>query len=319
MLHTTDPAQIVLRDIEHVIWLTLLLGLVLFAGWRFVFHPKTAGDHTDPEALPDQPSFRAPPTAGLDVSHFTWFDLLLLPLVLIKFSVTLQLAAVWLTERFMPGTDSTAAAKVTETSASGWTPLVIVLDFGINIILVGLIVLAIQSTGRRSVTEVFGLRRLAPLPLSLWIAAGALTVTPVILLLSNFLPDWLAPIFGEKIEEQAAVENIRKSAGDSPFTLMLVLNAVFIAPVVEEVVFRGYFYGALKRKTSALFSAFITAALFSAAHNNVLAFLPLFGFALFLTLFYEASRSLWVPIGMHATFNAVNVALILAGFGDGGG
>jgi membrane protease YdiL (CAAX protease family) len=313
MLNTTDPAQIVLRDIEHVIWLTLLLGLVLFAGWRFVFRKKNTIGEPDREAQPV--------TAGLAVSHFTWFDLLLLPLVLIKFSVTLQLAAVWLTERFVPSPESTGAkvAAAAETSTADWTPLVIVLDFGINVILVGLIVLAIQSTGRRSVTEVFGLNRLAPLPLSLWIAAGSLIVTPAILLFSNSLPDWLAPIFGEKIEEQAAVENIRKSAGDSPFKLMLVFNAVLIAPIVEEVVFRGYFYGALKQKTSALFSAFITAALFSAAHNNVLAFLPLFGFALCLTLFYEASRSLWVPIGMHATFNAVNVGLILAGFGEGNG
>ena len=316
MLNTTDPAQIVLRDIEHVIWLTLLLGLVLFAGWRFVFRKKNTIGEPDREAQPV--------TAGLDVSHFTWFDLLLLPLVLIKFSVTLQLAAVWLTERFVSSPESTGAkvAAAAETSTADWTPLVIVLDFGINVILVGLIVLAIQSTGRRSVTEVFGLRPHTTDRLAWWLvwtAAGSLIVTPAILLLSNALPDWLAPIFGEKIEEQAAVENIRKSAGDSPFKLMLVLNAVLIAPIVEEVVFRGYFYGALKQKTSALFSAFITAALFSAAHNNVLAFLPLFGFALCLTLFYEASRSLWVPIGMHATFNAVNVGLILAGFGEGNG
>ena len=316
MLNTTDPAQIVLRDIEHVIWLTLLLGLVLFAGWRFVFRKKNTIGEPDREAQPV--------TAGLDVSHFTWFDLLLLPLVLIKFSVTLQLAAVWLTERFVSSPESTGAkvAAAAETSTADWTPLVIVLDFGINVILVGLIVLAIQSTGRRSVTEVFGLRPHTTDRLAWWLvwtAAGSLIVTPAILLFSNALPDWLAPIFGEKIEEQAAVENIRKSAGDSPFKLMLVLNAVLIAPIVEEVVFRGYFYGALKQKTSALFSAFITAALFSAAHNNVLAFLPLFGFALCLTLFYEASRSLWVPIGMHATFNAVNVGLILAGFGEGNG
>ena len=60
-----------------------------------------------------------------------------------------------------------------------------------------------------------------------------------------------------------------------------------------------------------MFAAFMGASLFAIAHNKLPAVLPLWGFAIFLTLFYEASRSLWVPIGMHAVFNSVQVYRLL--------
>jgi membrane protease YdiL (CAAX protease family) len=102
------------------------------------------------------------------------------------------------------------------------------------------------------------------------------------------------------------------------------MNACLVAPLVEELVFRGYFYGIMKRYTGTMFAAFVTSAIFAVAHQSLLALLPLWGFALFLTFFYETSRCLWVPIGIHALFNAINVVLILMGLGgeapaEGGG
>ena len=111
------------------------------------------------------------------------------------------------------------------------------------------------------------------------------------------------------------MQSLREAEEDPLMRILLIANACLVAPVVEEVIFRGYLYGVLKRFTGAIFAAFISASLFAVAHNNLPAVLPLWGFALFLTLFYEASRCLWVPIGMHAVFNAVQVFRLLDGNG----
>lgn len=341
----TDPAQAVLRDFENVAWLTLLLGLALFGAWRFFF-PGSVGrrlaepgeseadsdsesnEGTDPPSrLAPLPLRRpvtgakmaAPSRSGLDVRHFTWADLVILPLVLIKYSVTLQLLTGQLALSMgFPAVSAGEPGAPAAPVAVEMTSLLIILDLAFNIVLVSLIFVIVQWVGDRRPGEVFGFFRLGPGRLALWVFLGALIATPVVLVLSFGLPQALEPIFGKEIEEQAAVENIRESS-DLAFKILLIVNACLVAPFVEELVFRGFFYGVLKRHTSAMFAAFVTAAIFAVAHQNILALLPLWGLALFLTLFYEASRCLWVPIGMHAIFNAVNVTLILLGYGDPSG
>ena len=322
----TDPAQAVLRDFENIMWLALLLGLAFFGAWRFFFSsarsalPVAATEEGSETAIAEPSGKEEFP--GLDVRHFTGADLLILPLVLIKYSVTLQLAAAAL-PRLPQILDAklglveaaTETAQTTPAAAVELGPEAILFETLVNVILISLVIVMIQWVGQRNVSDVFGLGRLRFSKWLLWSALGAVIATPVILALSMHIPDLMEPIFGKDIEEQAAVMNIRESK-NVMFTVLLVANAIFFAPIVEEFVFRGYFYGVLKRHTSAMFSAFITAALFSVAHQNILALLPLWGLALFFTLFYEATRCLWVPIGMHAVFNAVNILLILIGVGD---
>lgn len=320
---STDPAQAVLRDFENVIWLTILMGLVLAGVGRFFF--SHTGELVPADASAPRP---AEPVAGLPVAHFTWADFLFLPLVLVKYSVTLQLAFGGLfalpgqaAEKFGLLESAPDAAQLTEPVRMQMSSLLILVDMSINIFLIGIVLLMIQWVGRRRVEEVFGLDRfkgklLTPL---LWIIGGALIATPAILITSNYMPQLFDGLFGEGMEEQAAVQSMRDSS-DWFLRVLLIANACLMAPVVEELVFRGYFYGIMKRHTGAMFAAFVTGAIFAVAHQSLLALLPLWGFALFLTLFYEASRSLWVPIGIHAVFNAANVSFILFGFGgDGGG
>ena len=39
--------------------------------------------------------------------------------------------------------------------------------------------------------------------------------------------------------------------------------------------------------------------------------MPLWAFAVFLTIAYEITGCLWVPVGIHAFFNLANVILLL--------
>jgi membrane protease YdiL (CAAX protease family) len=101
-----------------------------------------------------------------------------------------------------------------------------------------------------------------------------------------------------------------KKSGDPSMFGMLVFVAVVFQPAVEELLFRGYFYGVFKGWAGAVASAIFTATLFAAIHGNVAALVPLLLFALGLTLAYEWSGSLLVPVAMHMTFNGVQLAVL---------
>jgi membrane protease YdiL (CAAX protease family) len=118
---------------------------------------------------------------------------------------------------------------------------------------------------------------------------------------------------GQRAQEQELIGIFRDAAVRTDLSALALLTfaAAVSQPLVEEVFFRGYFYVIGKRFLGALPSALLTSALFAAVHFNLTAFPALLFLALCLTLAYEVTGSLLVPIGMHAVFNASQL-LILA-------
>lgn len=110
----------------------------------------------------------------------------------------------------------------------------------------------------------------------------------------------------EKVQE--TVELFQK--GKDPAVLILMaFAAVIVAPICEEVVFRGYLYPVAKRYAGPWVAAVCTALMFSAAHGNMAALLPLFVFGLVLVALYEFTGSIWAPVAAHFLFNAATVAV----------
>jgi membrane protease YdiL (CAAX protease family) len=96
--------------------------------------------------------------------------------------------------------------------------------------------------------------------------------------------------------------------------LPIVLLAVIVAPLAEEFVFRGFLYGVLKRYFGSISSMLFTGILFALMHFHLPSLLPLFVLACALTLAYELSGSLLVPMAMHALFNSLTLVMVsLAG------
>lgn len=115
----------------------------------------------------------------------------------------------------------------------------------------------------------------------------------------------LKSIFGE-LKPQDIVRIYQET--DAVFIrILLAVMAVVIAPVVEELVFRGYIYPVCKRYTGRIIATFFASLFFSAVHFHIPALLPLFILAIVLTVAYELSGSLWVPISIHACFNAITL------------
>jgi len=78
---------------------------------------------------------------------------------------------------------------------------------------------------------------------------------------------------------------------------------VVLAPIVEEIIFRGLLYRMLRERWGILVSVVVSAVFFSMVHHGLLVSPQLIGGIIF-ALAYEWSRSLWVAIGLHMGANA---------------
>jgi CAAX protease family protein len=92
--------------------------------------------------------------------------------------------------------------------------------------------------------------------------------------------------------------------------VMIIVLAVAVAPAAEELVFRFFLYGVLRRYFGIGVGLFINALLFAAVHQHLPSFAPLFVLGASFTLAYEWSGSILVPMTMHSLFNSVNLVLL---------
>lgn len=96
-----------------------------------------------------------------------------------------------------------------------------------------------------------------------------------------------------------------------PFLLAIISILVsLIGPVVEEVFFRGFLYGALKKRFNIWWAIFISAFLFSLLHTNVIGFLPILTLGIFLAYLREKTGSLIPSITVHVIHNTALAALM---------
>jgi membrane protease YdiL (CAAX protease family) len=93
--------------------------------------------------------------------------------------------------------------------------------------------------------------------------------------------------------------------------VLAVVSMTIVAPLVEEIVFRGLLFGALASRLGILASALITALLFGAIHGDVLFFPAIAALGLVTALAYAATGNLWVAIILHALNNALGAVFLV--------
>ncbi|MGJ8638134.1 MAG: CPBP family intramembrane glutamic endopeptidase [Opitutaceae bacterium] len=99
--------------------------------------------------------------------------------------------------------------------------------------------------------------------------------------------------------------------GGAPVAIaVLVLFAVILAPVVEEIIFRGCIYRFLKSKITFLSAQIISGIVFALMHANTMSFLPLVLIGIILARIYEKSGNLLVPMCFHAFFNGFSLLML---------
>jgi hypothetical protein len=104
-----------------------------------------------------------------------------------------------------------------------------------------------------------------------------------------------------------------QGGGDPLAIVLLAVFAIVLAPIVEELIFRGCLYRFLKSQSTLLPAQIMSGALFSLIHFNLFSFLPLVIVGVLLARVYEKSGSILTPICFHALFNGFNLLILFLG------
>jgi uncharacterized protein len=92
---------------------------------------------------------------------------------------------------------------------------------------------------------------------------------------------------------------------------LLVIQAVILAPVGEELFFRGLLYPLACRRYPRLLANVMVSLLFALLHGHLVSFLPLFIFGFILSRLLDKTGNLWAPLLLHAGFNSLTVVFLL--------
>jgi len=89
----------------------------------------------------------------------------------------------------------------------------------------------------------------------------------------------------------------------------LLAGGVIVAPVVEEVFFRGFVFAGLRQRYDWKKAAVISSALFAVIHVTPTAMIPVFILGYIFAYLYHRSDSIWPAILMHVSTNALALGL----------
>lgn len=95
----------------------------------------------------------------------------------------------------------------------------------------------------------------------------------------------------------------------APGIVFVIIRALILAPIAEELVFRGLVFRRMKEYTSFWPSAIVSAALFGLYHMNLAQGIFAFLFGLVLAAMYDRYQNLLAPILMHFAANLLSVIL----------
>jgi uncharacterized protein len=110
-------------------------------------------------------------------------------------------------------------------------------------------------------------------------------------------------------QEQQAVQALRGISGWCN-RIALGVAAILLAPLGEEVLFRGILYPAIKQIGYPRLALISTSIAFGLIHMNMATFIPLTVLALAFVWLYEKTGNLLAPIVAHSVFNLINFIML---------
>ena len=122
-------------------------------------------------------------------------------------------------------------------------------------------------------------------------------------------------IFEGEYPPKQEIVDIFSSLGGGWEMALAVISVLILAPLAEEMFFRGVLYRIFKwafaaSRFGAFAAAVLSGVLFALIHADAYVFVPLALMGVFLCMAYEKGGSILSPILVHAAFNALNVAIV---------
>lgn len=136
---------------------------------------------------------------------------------------------------------------------------------------------------------------------TVWLVMGLLQATG--------FNDWVQWVLGAGGTQESV--QLLMTGKDPVILALMAFAAVVVAPLSEEIIFRGYLYPVAKRFGGVPAAMVFSSLVFAAAHGSAVILLPLFVLALLMCWLYERTGSLWASISVHFLFNGATVGLQL--------
>jgi membrane protease YdiL (CAAX protease family) len=116
---------------------------------------------------------------------------------------------------------------------------------------------------------------------------------------------------GLDVQAQPVIELLGDANFPTYLRVSISLMALFTAPIIEELVFRGIALPGLMKHTSTTFAVIAVSAIFALIHFHLPSAPALFVIALACSIAYLKTGNILVPMVMHATFNGTTLASLL--------
>lgn len=139
-----------------------------------------------------------------------------------------------------------------------------------------------------------------------WPAVGWIFLGFVAFFSINLVITFISEYFSIQIPGYGIQEEHLPIFGADKFSLPVAfLVLLFIAPFVEEIVFRGFIYSKLRKNYSMIASILLSATIFAAIHLEFQVIIPLFILGAIIAFIYEKTDSIWPAIIFHMINNSL--------------
>ncbi|MDG1891066.1 MAG: CPBP family intramembrane metalloprotease [Verrucomicrobiota bacterium] len=131
----------------------------------------------------------------------------------------------------------------------------------------------------------------------------------MVFILGNLLKHGLE-VMGIEVATQEIVDTFQNA--EHVYQRVLIgITAVVLAPCIEELLFRGVIFTAMRQHLPRVIALLGSSFIFGLVHANKLSLIPLTCLALLFARLYEKTGNLWAPIFAHAAFNSINLGFML--------
>ena len=115
----------------------------------------------------------------------------------------------------------------------------------------------------------------------------------------------------EEYKEQEIVSKLR-NLENIEVLIKIMISALLVAPIVEEIFFRKIIYSICKRYLGVLGGILCSSVLFVIVHQNIYSLPVLFMLSVFLCVIYEQDGLISSPIIFHFMFNLYMIILTIS-------
>lgn len=112
-------------------------------------------------------------------------------------------------------------------------------------------------------------------------------------------------------EEWMSAYELSSSLVTSGNTVLMVLGTTIMAPVIEEIIFRGLAYTRMKKGMPTVVAMLLSSAVFGVAHGQWVWMLYAFALGMILVWVFERTKSLLANILLHLSYNGCAMLQLL--------